>query len=171
MRLSRTTLPFALATFVIALAPGASSAATVQRVIGQLANGLCGANNPANDPSLRRLLTGLRNVGTSNVSVVCSQWGDDYSTLAATSTVVYLRNDKATGANATCILAMGTPFHGQVTVTKTIYVAAGVAVPLSWTTVDYGTNVDMQFINLQCSLPPGFTMQEIGLQYDENIGT
>ena len=144
-----------------------ASAAYVDRVLSQLAPGLCAANNPANEQYLRYLLSGLRNAGTANVSVVCSKVGDDLTGASMTQAYVYLLNNKATEGTATCTLASGSPYYGQVSYTKTVTVAAGLEGAAVWTTSDYGTSADNQWVNIQCSLPPGWTMQEVGSAFAE----
>jgi hypothetical protein len=173
MNASRTLTAAALtAGLVAALAPANASAFTLAtRTILEQAVGLCGANNPANDQYLRRLVTGLKNAGTSNVSVVCSQWGDDANAQAAQLAFANIRNDKPTGMNVYCTLTMGQPGYSQVAITKGIYVPANTTSTVSWNTSNYGTNEEQQWVNLQCALPPGYALREIGYVYDEDIGT
>jgi hypothetical protein len=164
-------VPLAAAALGLALASTPASATLSTRSIMQQASGICGANNPANDVYLRRLPTGLKSAGASNISVVCSLWGDDGSTQAASAAWVYIKNEKAVGANVYCTLAMGVPEYSQVTVTRTVYVPAGATSAVFWDTTAYGTSIDKQWVNLQCALPPGWSMTEIGMTYDENVGT
>jgi hypothetical protein len=171
---NRATLPLALALAVLAGAtPAPSHATTSQRNIAQLGVGLCGANNPANNTSLRRLVTGLRNVSAGNVSVVCGQWGDDnVASGYANPVAVYFHNDRAAGYNVTCTLTMGVPNYGQVAYTRTSYIAAGASGSISWNGTDYGSqNLNAQWVNLQCSLPQSFTLQEVQFIYSEEVGT
>jgi hypothetical protein len=157
----------ALATLLSSAAP----AATVQRRIFQLAPGICGANNPANDSQLRRLANGLRNSGTSTISVVCTLWGDDGTVAAASAVQLYFGNNKATGATLACTLTMGLPLSSQTTSTKSQSVAGyGINALLEWNTGDYGTSGDAQWATLQCSLPPGITLNEISMTYLEDVG-
>jgi hypothetical protein len=162
-----------LATVALAsaLSPSPASAATSNRAITQLATGICGANNPANDVYLRRLPTGLKNAGANNISVVCSLWGDDGTAQAATSMWVYFRNDKNVAGKVYCTLAMGVPEYSQVVVTGSIIVPAASSASFYYDTDDYGTSIDKQWVNLQCSLPPGYSMREVAMMYDEDIGT
>jgi hypothetical protein len=164
----------ALATLLCAglglAAADTATAVTTTRTVGQLANGLCGANNPANDPNLRRLPTGLKNAGTTTVSVVCAQWADDTTAAVANSVVVYFKNDKTVGANVSCTLSMGVPYYGQVASTRSVYVAAGGTANILWDADQYGTNANQQWVNLQCSVPSAFTMREIFFSYDEDVG-
>ena len=170
MGLTRTAFPLALAALFAAATPGLAAAASTQRFIVQLASGLCGANNPANDSSLRRLPSGLKNAGSSNVSVVCSQWGDDFATAPAYTAYVYFRNDRSGSYKVTCTLTMGTPNYSQVASTQTITIAAGATGHLQWTTADYGSDNNMQWVNLQCSVPPAFSMREVGFGFEQEIG-
>jgi hypothetical protein len=151
------------------MAPAPQAAQQLRSVI-QMAPGICGANNPANDTSLRRLSSGLRNTGTVTVSVVCTLWGDDSSPEAAVAANVYVRNDRASGANFTCTLTHGIPVYGQTTSTKTVYVAANSGGVLSWTPTDYGTGTNQQWVMVQCSLPQAMTIQEITSAYYEDVG-
>jgi hypothetical protein len=147
----------------------AAPAATADRSIVQLAAGICAANNPANEPSLRRLPSGLKNATTSNVSVVCAQWGDDDTAAAMASATIGFKNEKTSGYSVTCTLSAGTPLHGQVASTKSLYLAGGATGAITWTTADYGTGPDMQWLNAQCSLPGGWKMQEVGFAYAEDV--
>jgi hypothetical protein len=158
---------------LVALAGAASTAtaATGSRFIWQLAPGVCGANNPANDVSLRRLPTGLKNASTGPVSVVCSMWGDDNNAVPMSVAYVYIKNEKTVGANMTCTMSAGTPYYGQVAITKTIYIAAGATSNFDWDGSDYGFSADIQWFNLQCSLPAGWSMRELQFGYSEDIGT
>jgi hypothetical protein len=160
-----------VATLVAVLAPATVDAATTQRSILQMAPGLCGANNPANDPYLRRLTNGLKNGGTTTVSVVCSLWGDSTATSYASMAYVYFKNDKTTGVNVNCTLSMGRPRDAQTAITRSTYVAAGAVASTVWTNADYGNDANKQWVNLQCSLPSGVVIREIGADMHEEIGT
>jgi hypothetical protein len=163
--------PLAVAALVAAVASPPSSAMTATRNIVQVGSGLCAANNPTNNTSLRRLPQGLRNVGSVNVSVVCSLWGDDATAAAASAVAVYLRNEKTDGTHVTCTLTMGTPFYTQSASTKTTDLPGADGSQLEWSTADYGTDGDKQWVNLQCSLPPGIVIEEIHMAYAEDIGS
>jgi hypothetical protein len=171
--MSARVRPLSVAALVLAAAVAPSApAATAPRGIIQLAPGICGANNPANDAQLRRQSYGLRNVGTTTISVVCTLWGDDYTVAAATSVRLFASNGKATQASMSCTLHMGLPVNGQTTSTKVLTIPGyNSNSQLSWTTTDYGTSQDAQWVTLQCSLPPGFTIAEINMNYDENVGS
>ena len=164
-------LSLALATLVVALIPLTTTAVTQDRKILQVATGLCGSNNPVNDQYLRRLPSGIRNSGTVNISVVCSQWADENTVGPASQVFAYFRNDKAVAYNVTCTLSEGIPFYGQVTSTKTVSVPAAGSDFISWSTADYGSADKSKWTNLQCSLPQAFTIREIGMTYPENVGT
>ena len=157
------------AVLLLAPAPG-MGAASKTRTVMQLANGLCGANNPANDPKLRRLTSGLRNTDPANVSVVCSQWGDDATGSASSFVFVYFRNDKAVSASVSCTLTMGVPSYTTTTSTKSLSLAAGASNFIGWNTSDYGSDLNAQWVNLQCSVPQSFTMREIGFNIEEYVG-
>jgi hypothetical protein len=148
-----------------------ATAATVDRTIMQLAPGVCGANNPVNDPSLRRLPTGLKNATTVNVSVVCNMWGDDATAAVMGYVFVYFKNEKTTSSSVTCTLSAGVPVYGQTTSTKSMTLAAGAVNFLAWNSADYGTDVNTQWVNLQCSVPAGWSMRELGVVYSENVGS
>jgi hypothetical protein len=148
-----------------------ASAVTSQRVIMQLGPGSCGANNPANDQYLRRLPTGLKNATTTNISVVCSLWADDPSPAAMSFVGVFFKNEKATGSTVNCTLSAGTPYYGQIASTKSLYVAAGGTSQINWNTSDYGSGTDTQWVNVQCSVPAGWSMRELSYFYEEEVGT
>jgi hypothetical protein len=169
----RRLRPLPLAALVLAASLASPApAATQTRYIIQLAPGVCGANNPANDVSLRRLPTGLKNAGTSTVSVVCTLWGDDGTAAAATNVRVFFSNGKPTAATITCTLHMGLPVTFQTTSTKSANVAGYSSNnQLSWGTTDYGSDANAQWATLQCSLPPGFTLAEFNVNYEENVGS
>jgi hypothetical protein len=162
-------LPIATGLLVAAL-PSAAPAGTLPRTLIQVGPGACNANNPANDTNLRRYPTGLRNVGTSTVSVVCTQWGDAGNAAAASNVTVYFRNPKSTGTYVTCTLTMGTPQYTQTAVTKQVDLPGADGAVLTWTTDDYGTNNDKQWANLQCGLPAGMVLEEIQVVSAEEIG-
>jgi hypothetical protein len=155
---------------VLAGAQTEASAATVARSVMQLAPGVCGANNPANDVNLRRLPVGLKNAGTVSVSVVCSQWGDDNNSQAMGAAYIYFRTEKTTPATVTCTLSAGTPFYGQVASTKSLTLAGPTTGALVWTEADYGSSADTQWANIQCSVPAGWLMRELVFSYAENVG-
>jgi hypothetical protein len=163
--------PLAIAAVAAALASPLASATTAPRNIVQVGSGLCAANNPANNTSLRRLPQGLRNVGSVNVSVVCALWGDDATAAAASAVAVYLRNEKSEGTHVTCTLTMGTANYTQVATTKTTDLPGADGSQLEWGTADYGSNADKQWVNLQCSLPPGIVIEEVHMAYAEEVGS
>jgi hypothetical protein len=147
-----------------------ASAATVGRNIVQLAAGICDANNPVNDQYLRRLPSGVKNASTTNISVVCSLWGDDYTAAAMTGAGVYFKNEKTTAGTVTCTLQAGIPYYGQLARTKSLTIAAGGYDFIPWSTADYGTGTNMQWVNLQCSVPAGWNIREVYVLYNENVG-
>jgi hypothetical protein len=157
---------------VVLLAAGAAtvSAATVSRTISQNAPGLCSANNPANQQYLRNLLGGLKNATTVSVSVVCSKVGDDQTVNAMNSAFVYFKNEKATSGTVTCTLAAGSPFYGQTNYTRSATIGGGGTGSIFWDTTDYGSSNHNQWVNIQCSLPAGWVMREVGSLFDENVG-
>ena len=164
-------IPFAFVLAVLAgLLSGQAVAATTSRGITQVASGSCGANNPANDANLRRLPTGLRNVGTTAISVVCTQWGDEYGSTSPIYVYVFFRNEKTTTISVSCTLSQGIPYYGQVSTTRSISLGGGVVSSIQWDDAQYGTSWQQMAANLQGSLPPGVTMREIGFAYNENIG-
>ena len=171
MRPFRSPLPLVAVAVAAVLVSGAAPAAVVTRDIVQLANGMCDANNPANEQYLRRLPTGLRNGGATPVSVVCSQWGDHYNAAAVKYVRVNFKNDKTVPTTVTCTLTMGTPMFGQVTSTKSEYASAGGGeAAIVWNTEDYGTDATSQWVNLQCSLPQAVTMREVFFRFDQDVG-
>jgi hypothetical protein len=170
MRLLRSPLPFAVAALVALSGVAPASAAVVTRDIVQLANGMCDANNPANEQYLRRLPTGLRNGGANTVSVVCAQWGDRYNAAAAKYVRVDFKSDKSVPTTITCTLTMGTPLFGQVTSTKSEYLAAGGETAIVWNTEDYGVDPSAQWVNLQCGIPQAVSMREVFYRFDQDVG-
>jgi hypothetical protein len=168
-----TAVKYSLCLTGLVLLAGATtdaSAATVGRTLSQLAPGLCNANNPANQDYLRNLLTGLKNATTVNVSVVCSKIGNDQATSAMSSVFVYFKNEKATSGTVSCTLAAGSPYWGQTNYTKSMTLAAGASNYIGWTVADYGSSTHNQWVNVQCSLPPGWNMQEVGSIFQEEVG-
>jgi hypothetical protein len=163
-------LLFLVGSLVLLGVSANAEATTVNRTILQLATGVCDANNPANDPNLRRLPNGLKNASAGSVSVVCSQWGDDNTASFMAYAVVWFKNEKAAGATVNCTLSAGTPFYGQTAITKSVYVAGGAEGSVTWDFNDYGFSSNMQWVNLQCSLPAGWSMRDIYFSYAEEVG-
>jgi hypothetical protein len=162
--------PVRLSLLALALAAASTAGAdTFERQMVQVASGTCGANNPANDASLRRLVTGLKNSGTTTVSVVCTLMADHNNVEAPSLVYIYARNDKAVGGNISCTLTQGIPSSGQSATTRSVYVSAGGTQVLQWTQADYTGSSAMAEPNLQCSLPAGWSLQEVGYFYYETI--
>jgi hypothetical protein len=164
-------LPVLAVLMLAAPSADAVDVLTQTRTVIQLATGLCGANNPANEPKLRRLPSGIRNTDPANVSVVCSQWGDDAAISGSSYVFVYFKNDKAVNYTIACTLTMGVPSYTTTVVTKSVIVTAGTDNFIGFSPSDYGSDTNAQWVNLQCSLPQAFTMREIGFNTEENIGS
>jgi hypothetical protein len=155
-------LVFVLAIGLAAALPAARAATTTET--RQLAPGVCSANNPANDASLRLLpASGLRNAGTQNVSVVCSFAGNAAAGNAITWIQVRVRNDRAVEYPVTCTLWLGVPGN-NVASTQAQTLTANSDGQFFWDGTQYGSDALKQAVNLQCSLPQSFTLMDIGVR-------
>jgi hypothetical protein len=158
-----------VAVLVVGIAAGLPSAgAATTSELRQLAPGVCSANNPANDPALRLLpASGLRNAGTQNVSVVCAVAGNAAAGNAITWIQVRVRNDRTADYPMTCTLWLGVPGN-NVASTQAATVSAGSDGQFFWDGTQYGNDALKQAVNLQCSLPQGFTLMDIGVRVTAN---
>lgn len=129
----------------------------------QLASSICHPINPAKDEVLRRNLNGLRNNDVVNVSVSCTLQGDEMSP-GLTNVFVYFRNTAGDSRTVGCSLVTGIPFYGQSTFSKSFVMTPGLQAAHFWEpTTDFPAGT--KYANLQCAIPPGVVMSEIGL-YD-----
>jgi hypothetical protein len=162
-------LGLGLVLALVACFPASVGAATQQRLVLTIGSGICSANNPANEPNLRYLTTGVKNAGSTTISMVCAEWGDRLAGAAPTSVYVIVANDRLSTVGVSCTLSQGTFAAGQVAVTKSVSIGAAAFETLTWTQSDYGASQNQQPLNLQCSLPPAGVLRDIGYYYDEPV--
>lgn len=146
-----------------------ADAAVGDRYFTFAASGVCAVNNPDFDASVRRRATEFRNAGSETVVVSCGLVTDDYPTLGSLAQVaVHVTNHRAATAAIGCTLTGGTSQEIQVSNKKTQSVAAGATAAIFWNSTHYGTS--RQHASISCSLPAGWSVNELTVVYTEDIG-
>jgi hypothetical protein len=159
-----------VAGLALALAAGSASAVTIERKPMQNATGLCDALIPSADSKLRRGPTYIKNIATEELSVIvaCSAPGDDYAT-GLLQFFAYFRNDSTITRTISCTMYAGSTYYGVTTSTKSVALAPGELYYLSWLPNTEFPAAAFQG-NVQCSLPRGTSIHEVGYKYRENVG-
>lgn len=169
MRLTRP-LAGALACLVaLSAAPFPADAAFKTRVLWHAASAVCDTTNPELDSSMRRKANEFRNIGTEPIAVACGTMTDTLVIDGGFSQlVVYLQNNRAGTASASCTINAGTAQDTLYTNKKTVSVALGSIGSLSWTPADYGNT--RKHATVSCALPVGWSIRDLAVTYEEYVG-
>lgn len=164
-------LPMVAGCVGLAIAPFAARATFETRVMWHAASLSCDATNPEFDPSLRRQVNALRNVGTEMVVVTCGTMTDNAITNGMFSEVrIYLQNHRGVEAQASCTLHAGaqSDIAAPQKIKKTVVVAGGATGSLVWTAAEYYEWHKHAVI--VCNLPIRWSVRDVAVTYDEYVG-
>lgn len=155
---------------------GDARAVEVFRYDYQGAAGVCQPSLPEYEAGLRSRPLGLANEGTTTAFVTCTFRGDDTAGgRGAWQVLVNVANDGTTSQTVKCTLVDGAASGATSNATYTPKSAGlfiGGAAFIAWVPTDIaGSPAKINRPALSCALPAKTTLQYLGINYDENIGS
>jgi hypothetical protein len=154
-----------------ALAAGSAQAVTVQRSFLANAPAFCQASLHAYDVHLRKRPLAIQNEGTSNAFVSCSLLGQDSHPWSTTKVAIWATNNDDAPHTLTCTGISGYNTGPNIAVVKTINIpASGQGPPdvaVAWLPED---GVLGRLFSVSCILPPGVSLNDIMIDFIEDVG-